>query len=122
LILGISPPKPAGTARTGSVRISPSPRDCRHYYSDQEHDHQEQRDFPTPSDRRDCRNGYAKCDYANSNQRIITPLDASLFPEPEKHALARVRWRSVVSQCACPFYAAFSETRSQMAKWSHPTD
>jgi hypothetical protein len=106
--LVVSLPKPAVT---GSVRVSPSPRDCWHYYSDQEHDHQEQRDFPTPSDRRDCSNGYAKRDHANSNQRIITPLDARLFPEPEKHALARLRWRSVVSQCACPFYAVFSETR-----------
>src|SRR5205807_6090838 len=59
-----------------SVRISPDARDHRYDDADDEHDHQEQHDFPSPGDWRNRNNGYPESDHAQANNRVIAAIDA----------------------------------------------
>ncbi len=78
-----------------SVWISPGPPDHRHDDADDEHDHQEQRDLPSPRDWRNRNNRYPQPDHTQADNRIIAIIDAGLFAQPPKR---------LVDENVTPFY------------------
>jgi hypothetical protein len=74
--------------RRGSLWISPSSPDCRHNDSDEEHNHQEQRNFPNPRDGRNRSDRYSKPDHANSRYGVITSPDAQRFLQRPRRSSA----------------------------------
>ena len=69
-----------------SVRISPDPPNHRYDDADDEHDHQEQHDFPSPGDWRNRNNGCPESDHAQANNHIIAAIDARLFAQAPKRS------------------------------------
>src|SRR5207302_532203 len=89
-----------------SVRISADPQDHRHNDADDEHDRQEQHDFPSPGDWRDRNNGYPESDHAQANNRIIAAIDARLFAQPPKRSSMKMRSRPIFQHADPSFGSA----------------